>query len=178
MYGFSYGLMFIIPITCMFVFAFGFVGWRKKYPLPYYCMVVLGVVYVNYAIAYAFFPIDFWDVPGFSVKNNINFTLNLFSSDNKHLVLNMLLTLPMGMGMQFVTNMKNIYRFLVVILLSFLIEIVQLIILLAFQPIDVFFDINDMFCNVAGGAFVFGIQGSLLATTKWMLNTIPNLSAF
>lgn len=62
------------------------------------------------------------------------------------------------MGMQFVINMKNTYRFLVVILLSFLIEIGQLIILLAFQPIDVFFDINDMFCNVAGGVFGFGLM--------------------
>ena len=151
MIGFDYGIIFIIPITIMLACYFLII--RKKYncPKPFYLICIIGGIYVNCAIAYAFFPITFIDIPGFSIFNNINMKVSIYGANYVQLLLNILLTYPIGVGAQFVTNMRNVSRLLFVCVLSFSIEIIQLIILFVFKPVDVFFDVNDIICNVLGG---------------------------
>jgi len=151
MIGIDYGVIFIIPITVILVIYFRAI--RKKYSNWKVLGIVgiLSAIYVNCAIAYAFFPITIIDIPGFSISNNINWEIGVYSSSYFQLFLNILLTYPVGVGARFVTNMRNVSRFFFVCVVSVSIEIIQLIILFAFEPIDIFFDVNDIICNLLGG---------------------------
>lgn len=151
MIGFDYGLIFIIPITMIAISCFFFIGKKYHCPKPFYLVSIIGVIYVNCMIAYAFFPITFIEIEEFSIYNNINLKIGVYGANYVQLLLNMLLTYPIGVGAQFVTNMRNVSRLLFICVVSLSIEMLQLMILFAFKPIDVFFDINDIICNVLGG---------------------------
>ena len=151
MMGFDYGIIFIIPITLIIAGFFFVIGKKYNCPKPFYVICILGIIYINCAIGYAFFPITFIDMPGFSIFNNINMKVGFYRANYVQLLLNILLTFPIGVGAQFVTNMRNRGRLLFVCIVSFSIEMIQLMILFAFKPVDVFFDVNDIICNVLGG---------------------------
>lgn len=153
MIGFDYGLIFIIPITMIVASCFFLVGMKYNCPKPFYLISIIGVIYVNCMIAYAFFPMTFIEMEELSIYNNINLRLGIYGSNYVQLLLNVLLTFPIGVGAQFVTNMRNVGRFVFVCVVSASIEVLQLMILFAFKPIDVFFDINDIICNVIGAVF-------------------------
>ncbi len=157
MVGLEYGIIFWLPISLILLLVFGRYGKINKFPMPYYVCLFLGIVYINLAIAVAFFPMHFMDVPEFRVENNIRWLIDFTRQDKRHFLLNIALTFPLGMGVQFVTNMKNIPRFILVIVLSASIEIIQIIILFTFEPIDVFFDMTDVFCNILGGIIGYGM---------------------
>lgn len=150
MIGFDYGLIFIIPITIIVAGCFFLIGKKYSCPKPFYLISIIGVIYVNCMIAYAFFPMTFIEMEEFSIYNNINLRLGIYGPNYVQLLLNVLLTFPIGVGAQFVTNMRNVGRFVFVCVVSASIEVLQLMILFAFKPIDVFFDINDIICNVLG----------------------------
>jgi glycopeptide antibiotics resistance protein len=149
--GFYYGPIFYVPISAVLLAGFGIYGLKKKLPVPYFVCAIIGIAYVNLAISVTFFPMTFIDVEGFSVENNISLSLLYFRQGMKHLLLNILLTIPLGIGLQFITNMKNKSRLAVIIILSSLFELLQLLILYIFKPIDIFFDVNDLICNIIGG---------------------------
>ena len=151
MNGFFYGPIFYIPVSVLMLMGFGIFGLRRKLPLSYYFCAVLGIVYANFAISFAFFPITFLDLEGFFIENNISWSIVNSTQGFKHIALNMILTIPLGIGMQFVTNLTNKTRLIIIILLSALFELLQLIIIYIFKPIDVFFDINDLLANIIGG---------------------------
>ena len=62
----------------------------------------------------------------------------------------MLLTVPIGVGIQYFINTKFTERLVLSILLALSFEFVQLILLLSLKPIDIFFDMNDIICNGMG----------------------------
>ena len=157
MYGFEYGLMFSVPITLVLLLGFGIIGRKQRYPIPYYVFVIVGIIYINYMISYAFFPIDFMEIPEYSIYNNIDIHIDFVKANKVHLLLNVILTVPLGIVMQFITNMKNLSRLLLVFMLSISIEILQLFILVVFKPIDVYFDIMDLICNGIGGIVGLGL---------------------
>ena len=151
MMGFDYGIIFIVPITLIVAGCFCIIGKKHGCPKPFYMICAIAIIYINCAIAYAFFPITFMEIPGFSIYNNINMKVGFYRANSVQLLLNILLTFPIGVGAQFVTNMRNRGRLLFVCIVSFLIEMIQLMILLVFKPVDMFFDVNDIICNVLGG---------------------------
>lgn len=106
MIGFDYGIAFIIPITIIVACWFLVIGKRNSCPKPFYIICAIGLVYINCAIAYAFFPITFIEIPGFSIYNNINMKVGIYGASYMQLILNILLTYPIGVGAQFVTNMR------------------------------------------------------------------------
>lgn len=158
MFGFEYGILFSVPITLALILLYGLRGRKNKYPFPYYLIVGVGIVYINFAIAYAFFPITIMDVPEFSVLNSINLSIGRNSGGMSHYLLNVLLTIPLGIGLQFVTNKKNLNRLLTIVALCLSIELLQLLILFTLKPIDIFFDINDLICNLLGGLVGQGLM--------------------
>lgn len=166
MYGFDYGLIFIIPITLILLLPFGMIGKKRKYPVPYYICLVIGIIYIHFMISYAFFPIDFMDIPEFSIHYNINLKPDLIHADKIHLLLNILLTVPLGIGIQFVTNITNKQRAFVIFILTIAIELLQLVILVVFKPIDLFFDVNDIICNCLGGFVGLGLMMLVNRTFK------------
>lgn len=170
MIGFDYGIIFIIPITLIVTSCFLVIGKKYNCPKPFYVICFIGVFYVNCAIAYAFFPITFIEIPGFSIYNNINMKVGFYGANYVQLLLNILLTYPIGVGVQFVTNMRNRGRLLFVCTVSLSIEIIQLMILFVFKPIDVFFDVNDIICNVVGGMLGY--------TSMYVLNSFFKKSKY
>ena len=146
---FTYGYLFYIPITILTTLPFIINGLIKKRPLPYYILVLLAIIYINKAIDIAFFPIAILNIEEFNIYNNINLKINLINSNYYHLLLNMLLTLPIGVGIQYILNTKFLTRLIISIILSASFELIQLLILFTLKPIDLFVDINDLICNIS-----------------------------
>lgn len=147
---YTYGYIFYIPITLIFITPFIIMGVVNKRPIAYYLFVGIFVIYLNMAIKIAFFPLIIEDISGFDYIYNIKFSLNLFEASKIHLLLNVLLTLPIGIGLQFITNLTIKGRLVVAVLSGMSFEMIQLIILVLFKPINIFFDANDLFCNITG----------------------------
>ncbi|MFR3816023.1 MAG: VanZ family protein [Turicibacter sp.] len=169
---FTYGYLFYIPITILTTLPFIINGLIKKRPLPYYILVLLAIIYINKAIDIAFFPIAILNIEEFNIYNNINLKINLINSNYYHLLLNMLLTLPIGVGIQYILNTKFLTRLIISIILSASFELIQLLILFTLKPIDLFVDINDLICNISGaliGLVIAHIINKL--QTKCPINT-------
>lgn len=149
--GFDYGILFSIPISLLFIIGFGIWGKKKKLPIPYYFVVVVGCIYTNFAISYAFFPITIIDISSYNVKYYINTNLGFMYESKLQMMLNIMLTIPLGIGSQFILNLKNRARLFFVLFTSILIELIQLLLIVTFKPVDMFFDINDVICNCFGG---------------------------
>lgn len=147
---FTYGYLFYIPITILATLPFVINGVINKRPLPYYILVLLAIIYINKAIDIAFFPIVILDIEEFNIYNNINLKINPLNLNYYHLLLNMLLTLPIGVGIQYILNTKFLTRLIISIILSASFELIQLLILFTLKPIDLFIDINDLICNISG----------------------------
>lgn len=166
MIGFFYGPIFYIPISMVILIGLGMYGLRRRLPKPYYLCMGIGLVYINFAISLTFFPMTFLELEGFAIENNISWSLLHSSQGLKHALMNIILTIPLAMGIQFITNLNNKRRFIVVMLLSAFPELLQLIILYAFRPIDMFFDVNDLVCNVGGGLVGYILIGIVNYTCK------------
>ena len=147
---YTYGYIFYIPITLIFITPFIIMGVVNKRPIAYYLFVGIFVIYLNMAIKIAFFPLIIEDISEFDYIYNVKFSLNLFEASKIHLLLNVLLTLPIGIGLQFITNLTIKGRLVVAVLSGMSFEMIQLIILVLFKPINIFFDANDLFCNITG----------------------------
>lgn len=169
---FTYGYLFYIPITILATLPFVINGVINKRPLPYYILVLLAIIYINKAIDIAFFPIVILDIEEFNIYNNINLKINPLNLNYYHLLLNMLLTLPIGVGIQYILNTKFLTRLIISIILSASFELIQLLILFTLKPIDLFIDINDLICNISGaliGLVIAHILNKL--QTKRPINT-------
>lgn len=169
---YTYGYLFYLPITIVFSMIFIVIGMKKKRPLAYYAMVFLAVIYINKAIEIVFFPmLTAIDMPEFSAYNNINMNIMLTSFSKMHLIFNVLLTIPIGIGVQYVTDLKFKGRFILSIALSLSFELIQLLLLFTIKPVDIIFDINDIICNVSGA-----ILGILIVTLINMILSKVQLS--
>jgi len=149
---YTYGYLFYIPVNIIYVLIFGIKGIIKNRKKEYYFFVIIFGIYLNFVIEKAFFPI-FTDGAEYyvSIRNYINLDLtSLFHYTPYQIIGNLLLTFPMGILMAFVINCNNSVRIGVSVLLSALIEFIQLIMIFSLHLIDVFFDINDIVLNVMG----------------------------
>ncbi len=149
---YTYGYLFYIPINIIYVIIFGIKGIRENRKKEYYFFVIIFGIYLNFLIEKAFFPI-FTDGAEYyvSIKNYINLDLtSLFRYTPYQIIGNLLLTFPMGILMAFVINCNNSVRIGISVLISALIEFIQLIMIFSLHLIDVFFDINDIVLNVMG----------------------------
>lgn len=149
---YTYGYLFYIPVNIIYALIFGIKGIIKNRKKEYYFFVIIFGIYLNFVIEKAFFPI-FTDGAEYyvSIKNYINLDLtSLFRYTPYQIIGNLLLTFPMGILMAFVINCNNSVRIGVSVLISALIEFIQLIMIFSLHLIDVFFDINDIVLNVMG----------------------------
>lgn len=163
---YTYGYLLYLPITIIFSLLFIINGCISKRPLGYYVMALLAVIYINKAIELAFFPFLIADISEFTIYNNINFKINLISLNKIQLIGNIALTIPIGIGIQYLVNSKFIGRLFLSIALALSFELIQLILLFTLKPIDIFFDVNDIICNVTGailGLFIACAINKLLS---------------
>lgn len=122
----------------------------KKRPFPYYLISILVIIYVNKAIELAIFPIFIADIPEFDILFNIKLIPTLEQVNITQIFLNVLLTFPIGVGLQFVTNFKFKTRAIVGIFCGLSFEVLQLVLLILLKPINIIFYVNDLICNVVG----------------------------
>lgn len=149
---YTYGYLFYIPVNIIYALIFGIKGIIENRKKEYYFFVIIFGIYLNFVIEKAFFPI-FTDGAEYyvSIRNYINLDLtSLFRYTPYQIIGNLLLTFPMGILMAFVINCNNSVRIGVSVLISALIEFIQLIMIFSLHLIDVFFDINDIVLNVMG----------------------------
>lgn len=147
---YTYGYLFYIPVTIIFVIIFGLVGLVKKRPYPYFLFALIAVIYINKAIELTIFPIFVTDVADYNIFNNMSFGIALGNVNVKHMILNLLLTLPIGLGIQFVTNYRITGRVVVTVLCGMSFEILQLLLLIVIKPLNIFFDMSDLLSNIVG----------------------------
>lgn len=162
---YTYGYLFYVPITILVSVLFIVNGIVGKRPLAYYLLSLLAIIYINKAIELAIFPFVIADLPEVSIYNNINLSINLSHLSRVQLIGNVLLTVPIGVGIQYFINTKFMERLVLSILLALSFEFVQLILLLTLKPIDIFFDMNDIICNGMGaviGLFIAYLMNQVL----------------
>lgn len=167
---YTYLYLFYLTITIVFSVIFIVIDMKKKRPLAYYTMVFLAVIYINKAIEIVFFSmLTAIDMTEFSAYNNINTMLTSLSKI--HLIFNALLTIPIGVGVQYVTDLKFKPRFILSITLYLSFELIQLLLLFTIKLVDIIFDINYIICNVSGA-----ILGILIVTLINMILSKVQLS--
>ena len=152
---FTYGYLFYIPITILFAIPLLLIGILKKRPISYYFMSCIFIVYLNFAINIAFFPIIIQDIPEFDIAYNVKWTLTFAEANKKQTFLNVLLTVPIGIGLQFILNLKFKMRLIISILGGMSFEVFQLFILFIWKPINIIFDMDDLVCNIVGALVGF-----------------------
>lgn len=150
---FTYGYMFYIPINLIYALIILFYGIKKNSPYPYYVFAVIMAVYMNAAINLAYFPIvtvtpEEWG----SLKNYVDFSIRFSEMGGVYQILgNILLTIPIGILLPFISGLKKEKRWFCVIGISCVVEIVQFFIIYLTHSVTLYFDMKDIILNVCGG---------------------------
>ncbi len=147
---YTYGYLFYIPVTLLCMVILLIYGIHKKKPLPYYFISIFAIIYVNFFIDYMIFPIIIEDDVNYSIYYNIYLKISLGNISIRHNALNILATVPIGIGIQFIFDLKRQYRWILAVILAEIPEIAQLILICALHPINKIFDINDVILNGIG----------------------------
>ena len=156
---YTYGYLFYIPISLICIAFFAIYGYRKKLPLQYYLMSIIAIVYINGAVKNVFFPLIIEDIEEFHILNNINIRLSFANRSLYHDIYNILLVVPMGIGVQYVFDLKLRGRVVLITILASSFELIQLLLLFTIRPITTIFDCNDIVLNVLGGLIGLIIVG-------------------
>ena len=158
----------MFPIMLLVLIVILFNQWRRKQNLPYIFFFTLFVVYLMYGIDKVLFPMEisgsFSDamrrLPILSSVNFVPFYFGQFgltAGGLKFLLYNILLTMPYGFGINFLTRMnaKKIVR--VSIFLGLGLEMAQLLLSLALRYPYRVVDINDAIFNAFGVLLGYGL---------------------
>lgn len=158
----------LFPLVSLVFIVILFTQWRRKHNLPYIFFLSLFGVYLMYGIDKVFFPIEisgsFSDaMRNLQILSSVNFVpfyfgqFGLTAGGLRFLVYNILLTLPFGFGINFLTrmNVKKIISVSIFLGLGF--EIAQLLLSLALRYPYRVVDINDAIFNAFGVLLGYGL---------------------
>ena len=157
----------VFPLVTLVFIVILFTQWRRKHNLPYIFFLSLFVGYLMYGIDKVFFPLEisgsFSDamrhLPILSSVNFVPFYFGQFwltAGGLRFLVYNILLTLPFGFGINFLTRMNVKKIVSVSIFLGLGLEIAQLLLSLALRYPYRVVDINDAMFNAFGVILGYG----------------------
>ena len=157
----------VFPLVTLIFIVILFTEWRRKHNLPYIFFLSLFVGYLMYGIDKVFFPLEisgsFSDamrhLPILSSVNFVPFYFGQFgltAGGLRFLVYNILLTLPFGFGINFLTRMNVKKIVSVSIFLGLGLEIAQLLLSLALRYPYRVVDINDAMFNAFGVILGYG----------------------
>jgi len=191
-------LNFVIGAATVLVFVLIWLGivtflWRKKKkPLIYLIFFTIFYVYLYKVLDYTLFQFQFQLIEylmpgrlilnGYTVGENINLVplITLTSGDLKTSLLNILLLIPFGFGLPFITSLGMKQTVVIGALFSILLELVQwlsgLITKITFRIVD----INDVIFNTVGVAigyllFVGFMRIYLYISRNWEISANPVL---
>lgn len=157
----------VFPLVTLVFFVILFTQWRRKHNLPYIFFLSLFVGYLMYGIDKVFFPLEisgsFSDaMRHLQILSSVNFVpfyfgqFGLTAGGLRFLVYNILLTLPFGFGINFLTRMNVKKIVSVSIFLGLGLEIAQLLLSLALRYPYRVVDINDAIFNAFGVLLGYG----------------------
>ncbi len=150
---FTYGYLFYLPINLIYAVVILFFGKKKKKDFPYYIFAVIFAVYQNAAIDLVYFPLLIVNVKEWgSISNFVDLSLNFMEMGGIYQVVgNILLTVPLGILLPFILDIKPWPRRILTLIVSAFIEIVQFFIIYFFHTVSLFFDVKDIILNICGG---------------------------
>ncbi|HAU85161.1 MAG TPA: hypothetical protein DCW90_06570 [Lachnospiraceae bacterium] len=158
---FTYGYLFYIPITVVFMLSTIILGVIRKRPFGFYLCGCIICVYLNLVIKEAIFPIYFDGRDLFiTVRHYVSFDLSFLTLDKLQIVGNILLTLPIGFCIPFYINVDRRKNYIISGIISLSIEFVQLILIITVHTIDIKFDVKDLILNLSGallGCLIFDL---------------------
>ncbi|HEY9480653.1 MAG TPA: VanZ family protein [Candidatus Paceibacterota bacterium] len=137
---------------------------KKKKGLVYLLFFTIFYIYIAKVLAYTQFQFQFqilnFLMPGTRIMNgdtigksmNLIPLLTLTAEDLKTSLLNILLFIPFGFGLPFITNMRIQKTVVIGALFSFILELLQLISALMAHMTFRVIDINDLIFNTVGVA--------------------------
>lgn len=158
----------VFPLVSLVFIVILFTQWRRKNNLPYIFFLSLFGVYLMYGIDKVFFPLEisgsFSDaMRHLQILSSVNFVpfyfgqFGLTAGGLRFLVYNILLTLPFGFGINFLTRMNVKKIVSVSIFLGLGLEIAQLLLSLALRYPYRVVDINDAIFNAFGVLLGYGL---------------------
>jgi len=158
----------VFPLVTLVFIVILFTQWRRKHNLPYIFFLSLFVGYLMYGIDKVFFPLEisgsFSDaMRHLQILSSVNFVpfyfgqFGLTAGGLRFLVYNILLTLPFGFGINFLTRMNVKKIISVSIFLGLGHEIAQLLLSLALRYPYRVVDINDAIFNAFGVLLGYGL---------------------
>lgn len=178
---FTYGYLFYIVVNSIYAAAILFSGIRKRKPYPYYLFAVIFGVYMNKAIDLVYFPMIMVEKSEWGeIGNFMDTTLNFMEMGGSYQVLgNIALTVPLGILIPFITDLMPWARRILVLVISALLEVVQLLLIYFAHTVTKFFDIKDIILNVCGGLaglilfeifayFICKVPAEFFEKNKWM----------
>lgn len=163
------------PIGAVLLLVFIYVNWRRKRNASYLFFFSLFWVYAMYGIDKVFFPLEISgtmvdEMRKVSILSHINiipFYYGNYGITISGLIssfFNCLLTMPLGFGLSFITNVKMKNFLVISVLVGLGIEFVQFAISLALRYPYRVIDINDTIFNAIGVLIGY----SLFRLSAWL----------
>ena len=173
---FDLSTIFISAVIRMGIVAF--LRWKRNKPVVYLLFFTVFFVYIVAALRYTQFPIYLTEsmrVYGQNIWTTINLVplVGLEHQDLMTSLLNVLLTIPFGFGLPFVTHMR--FRSVVIagVFFSVIVEILQILSALVAGHTFRVVDINDVIFNTLGVAIGYALFVGFVYVVRLVLNKLP-----
>lgn len=171
---YTYGYLFYIPVNLVYFTAILVYGMRKRKSYPYYVFSFITAIYINKAIELAYFPIllvgeEVWASE--SIRSFMDFSLDFAHMGGlRQIGGNILLTVPMGLLLPFLFDFSKRILWSCVIMLSCMVELIQLGIIAVFHCVSKAFDVKDIILNLAGGLLGLILFEALAAAVRKVIH--------
>lgn len=148
----GYDLPFILGISVLLLVPGILIFIKEKPSKWYWLFLAIGLIYINCMVDKLFFPI-FVDnnEAEFAISNYMNVEVSFGNMDTMQLILNILVTVPLGLALTFMYRRKFVVTAIMTVLLSVAIEGIQLLIICIAKPANIWFDLTDVILNTCGG---------------------------
>lgn len=157
----------LLPIGLLILAVVLIVSWRRKRSASYvFCAAILGI-YLLFAVEQVFFPIRVIEPSGDLFEMGLRSSVNLVPlrfnfTELTHIVvlqilLNVLLTVPLGFGVNFVAHMSPRRILLLALAVGLGIEAIQFVIGVLLGYLYRIIDVNDMLLNALGVLIGYGV---------------------
>ena len=148
----GYDIRFILAVSVLILVP-GILIFIKEKPSKWYWLIfAIGLIYINCMVDKLFFPIFVDnDKADFAISNYMNVVISFGNMDTMQLILNVVVTIPLGLTLAFMYRRKFVITAVMTVLLSMAIEGIQLLIICTVKPANIWFDTTDIILNTCGG---------------------------
>lgn len=169
---FTYGYLFYIPVNIIYLTIILVYGMRKRKSYPYYVFSLVTSVYINNAVDLVYFPIlcvedERWG----SIEHFMDFSLDFTHMGGLYQIGgNVLLTVPIGILLPFLFDFTKRTCWCCTIIISCMIELIQLWTIAVFHSVSKTFDVKDIILNLVGGILGLVLFEMLAAVVRKVIH--------